>query len=351
MLYNRAMPRLDILLPFALPPAELAADLRKQLDTPALATLAGRAARRHAESIDEFARALPHEAWLARRFGLPAKTDTSPPLAAVLMRKYGLDAGEGLWFILHPVHLHVARDHLVLTDRQRLELDECEARTLFDIARPLFEEYGKTLLYGDAATWFMRADEWGDLSTATPDAATGHNVDLWMPRGTGERDWRKLQNEVQMHWFMHPLNAEREARGALPVNSLWLWGAAPGERAIASGHGALYVAGAGSRLPWPATATPVHHAGELAASAGGDALLNLETLVAPALEADWGRWLEELHTLERNWFAPLLEQLRGGTCEAIGLIASGDRRLLQLDTTRASLRKFWRRPSLDSLLS
>lgn len=344
------MPRLDLLLPFALPPAELAADLRRQIDTPALAMLAGRAATRDAETFDEFARALPHERWLARRFGLAGETDTSPPMATALMRKYGLDADGGLWFVLHPVHLHVARDHLVLTDLQGLELAEHEAHVLFDVALPLFEEYGRTLLYGDAGTWFMRADDWNGLSTATPDAATGHNVDLWMPRGTGERDWRKLQNEVQMHWFMHPLNAEREARGALPVNSLWLWGAAPGEHTAASETGPVFTAGAASRLPLPVSVTTARDAGELTAS-DVPALLNLDTLIAPALAADWGRWLEELHALERDWFVPLLEQLRGGACDAIGLTFSGDRRLLQLDVTRAALRKFWRRPSLDSLFS
>ena len=31
----------------------------------------------------------------------------------------------------------------------------------------------------------------------------------------------KLQNEVQMAWFQHPVNEAREARGLPAVNSIW----------------------------------------------------------------------------------------------------------------------------------
>lgn len=343
------MPRLDILLPFALPPAELAADLRRQLDTPALATLTSRTRSRSAASVEEYARALPHERWLSERFGLAARADTSPPLAAALMHAHGLAQDAGTWFILHPVHLHIARDHLVLTDPHRLDVSEEEARRLFEVARPLFEEYGKPLLYGDARTWFVRADDWAPLSTATPDAAAGHNVDLWMPRGEGEREWRKLQNEVQMHWFMHPVNAEREARGAHPVNSLWLWGAASAGHAPQTDYDALFgTMPARALLPVPA-APAVAGAG-LAADLPAKLLLNLDTLLTPALASDWGRWIEEMQALERDWFAPLLAQLRRGRFDTVSIIATGEQRLLQLQSTRTSLRKFWHKPSLDTLL-
>ena len=66
------MTELDILLPFGLPPAELAGDLLKELNAPALAMLASRArsdAGRH-EVLEDFRRALPHETWISRRFGL-----------------------------------------------------------------------------------------------------------------------------------------------------------------------------------------------------------------------------------------------------------------------------------------
>lgn len=346
MPYNRAMPRLDILLPFALPPTELAADLKKALNTPALATLLTRARADAAQVFDEFPRALPHEHWLAQALGHPSQRDNSPPLAAPCMQRYGLQQSEGTWFILHPVHIHIARDHLVLTDPRRLDLTESEAHTLFDIARPMFEEAGKPLLYGDAHHWFVRADDWHDLKTATPDAASGHNVDLWLPRGPGERAWRKLQNEVQMHWFTHPLNDERERRGATAVNSLWLWG---GSTIASAGDDAQPLHDA--RFNLEIAATPAAAPQDILSGTARHALLALDALREPALASDWGSWIAALHELEQHWFAPLLAALRAGTLDDITLIISGESRLQTMRATRASLRKFWLRPTLDRLFA
>jgi hypothetical protein len=50
-------------------------------------------------------------------------------------------------------------------------------------------------------------------------------IEIWLPHEahTGERSrmWMKLQNEVQMAWFQHPVNEAREARGLPAVNSIW----------------------------------------------------------------------------------------------------------------------------------
>src|SRR5690606_10769345 len=163
----------------------------------------------------------------------------SPSLGTALAHAANLPVAQGCWFVLQPVHIHIARDHLVLTDPRQLQLEESHSCTLFDIARPLFEEVGKTLLWVDAATWLLRADDWQALHTASPGAACGHNVDIWMPQGEQARDWRRLQNEVQMHWHGHAVNDERAAQGQRPVNSIWLWGggdvAAEPSRQIFSG--------------------------------------------------------------------------------------------------------------------
>ena len=43
--------------------------------------------------------------------------------------------------------------------------------------------------------------------------------------GEGAERWRALLNESQIVLHNHPINAVREARGAVAVNSLWFWGA------------------------------------------------------------------------------------------------------------------------------
>lgn len=321
----------EILLPFGLPPPGLAADLLRSLQAPALATLLGKASPPTVESFDPFARCLPHEAWLAKHMEMPVAPENSPPQAAVRLRELGQTANEGTWFLLHPVHIHIARDHLVLTDRRRLPLTEDESRALFELARPSFDTAGKALLYGDAETWFVRADGWQGLQTASPDAACGHNVDIWMPKGPGERDWRKLQNEVQMEWHDNRINQEREARREQPVNSLWLWG--------------------GASLP--AAAKPIAmqdgSKGYASLPQQSNAFALLDNLNEPALAEDWGQWLDRLHALEAVWFTPMLAALKSGALERATLRFTHNTELREFSVGKSSLWKFWAQPSLKKL--
>lgn len=355
--YNHGMSQLDILLPFGLPPPEFAKDLLQQCKTPSLALLLARAKALQSENFDPFARALPHETWLARQLlAAEVLSESSPPVADALMRQHGLQAETGTWFVLQPVHFHIARDHLVLTDPRQLGLDDDEARILFEAAQPLFEEDGKTLVYGNAATWFMRSDDWQDLHTATPDAACGHNIDIWLPQGAQERAWRKLQNEVQMHWHMHDVNARREARGAHVVNSLWLWGGASAQQLHHGSHRAAYsdtfnLDGWHAALAATAGNRQVDcRAADVVSVRPQHGLLALERLLPAAMAADWGTWLQEMQALEAQWFAPLLSALRGGQLDCIRLILTDNTRLAEFSLGKGALRKFWVKPTLHRLL-
>lgn len=352
--YNLVMNRLDILVPFGLPPSEMAPDLMRQTTAPSLASLISRTKSKARHNFDAFSRALPHEAWLAEQFGLApnAVADNSPPSASAGMRGFGLAADAGFWFILHPVHLHIARDHLVLTDMRKLALSESEARNLFETAKPLFEETGKTLLYGDAQTWFVRADEWSELRTSTPDAACGHNIDIWMPNGTCEREWRRLLNEVQMAWHAHPVNDRRHESGRDPVNSLWLWGGAPAEMQ----HRPPPYRRAYNLSGWTrslARLVPEQYdaasAAQVLSNAAPHALLMLDTLTEPSLSSDWSEWLTRLHGLESGWFSPLINGLREGKLDEVRLICSDGTHLLETTATKNSLKKFWIKPGIAPL--
>jgi hypothetical protein len=349
------MSHLDILLPFGLPQEEMAGDLLRELKTPALATLLARAKSCRDEQFDPFSHALPHENWLSRQFELDRGTqaDNSPAVAAAAMRAFGLAPDAGVWFMLNPVHLHIARDHLILTDPRQLALAEPESRALFAAAAPLFEEFGNTVLYGDAGNWFVCADAWHALQTSTPDAACGHNIDIWMPKGSGERDWRKLQNEVQMQWHAHPVNAERESRNQKPVNSIWLWGGAPATTHSAparydnafnlSGWGRAFGQLAGEQMQGCT-------ASDVIAVAPECGLLVLDTLIEPALAGDWSSWLSRLHALEADWLQPLLEALKIGKLDTMSLALSHATRLSEFACGKRSMQKFWIKPSLARLV-
>jgi hypothetical protein len=347
------MRNLEILLPFGLPTPHLAPDLLRELSLPALSTLIAKSPKPVLRDFDSFSRMLPHEAWITQQIIHPsvnaanlASASNSPPLAVSCMKNLGLEAELGNWFILHPVHMHIARDHLVLTDNRRLMLPEEHSRALFESVLPSFAEVGKTLRYGNASTWFVRADDWQGLQTATPDAACGHNVDIWMPKGEGERAWRKLQNEVQMVWHDSALNDARVEQGMLSVNSLWLWGGANTSQAVMgrefahTGHSAAFGGIDVSGKNLPALLEDVSHPG----------LLMLDDLCEPALSEDWAVWLERMHALELAWFAPALAALRTGQLAQIKLIIGHHAQLREFTVTKSSLLKFWAKPSLTRLL-
>ena len=333
--YNAGMSAHTLLIPFALPPAEHAKDLLKSLRLPALATLLARASDHRLHGADPFAPALPHECWLAG-----GSTDNSPPVAHALMQALGLtSSADGHWFLLQPVHLHIARDHLVLTDPQALPVSDAEARGLFDAIAPLVREAGHDLAFGDARHWFLRADGWSGLRTCTPAAASGHNVDIWLPRGAGERDWRRLHNEVQMLWHQHPLNEARDASGLPRINALWLWGGsdAPAATGLPSS--------APAALPAPAYVN--YLLGQYA-----NAALTIDTrLVSPSLAGDWSAWLAAMQALEAERFAPLLASLKSSTPGEAALLLSDAGRLAEWRVTRHGMRKFWQSPSLSRLAS
>ncbi|NHZ82504.1 hypothetical protein F2P44_24960 [Massilia sp. CCM 8695] len=339
------MTQISLVLPFALPPPELAPDLIRALQAPALAALISRTASRQQLPVDEDLRALPHEAWLAR--ALAVATDGTPAFAGAVMAGYGLAQAQGTWFIVNPAHTQIARSHLLLADMRRLQLSEAHGRALFDIAQPWFEESGMTLLYGDAGTWFLRADDWAGLETSTPDSAVGLNLTDWMPKGAPSRAFRKLQNEVQMLWFEHPVNAEREARGLVAINSFWPWGAAPASASVNTS-----ILATSEALPWMTAlaghpqATPVTPVDTMS----GESILVCDALSEAAMATDWAGWLQHMHRLEQSTFAPALAALKDGRLKQLQLLLSHRTSQSAFTTTGFSQRAFWRRPTLDRLL-
>jgi hypothetical protein len=336
------MTQFTLVLPFGLPPPELARDLLRALETPSLASLLARASKRQRRQYAPGERTLPHDSWLADALG--------SPFAPLAMRGYGLHPTDGHWFIVNPVHIQIARNHLLLTDQRKLQLTPDQSRALFDAAKPYFDELGQQLHFGDANTWFMRGDAWQDLDTASPDAATGQNLTDWMPIGASAKACRKLQNEVQMLWYSHPVNAEREARGLSPVNGFWLWGAGKATAGAAT-------VGVANVPPWlAAIGKPAFSLVQEApaAQAGAAAVLASDTVVdgrlaEAAIATDWSTWLAQMQRLELDYFAPLLAKLRRGDVTEVKLVLSHGSALLESTTTRMAQRMFWRRPTLNTL--
>jgi len=327
-----------VVIPFALPPKELAADITRAMQAPSLATLLSRNNLHERRRFESDARVLPHEAWLS-----PGRD--SAPLAAAVMHGFGLPQQEGYWFIVHPVHIQLARNHLTMADPRNLQLDEADARALFELAKPYFNE----LLWGDANTWFMRADDWSELDTASPDAASGVNLVDWMPTGPNALAFKKLQNEIQMLWHEHPVNQAREARRLPPVNSFWMWGGAP---AVGPSAAASPVLVAEAPAWMTALGTPELRGGDAArllATPGERRTAVLAHLLPHGLAGDWSAWLAEMQRLEQEWFAPLLAAVLDGRAGDLTLVLTDRDGVTSFRTSKMAQRQFWRMKNLKSL--
>lgn len=331
MPYNDVMSYLEIILPFGIPPAPLAKELVKQMKTPSLAMLLGHARQDSKHDFDEFARLLPHEFWLSRHFNSSKSILNSPALTHSRMHAFDLQNSAGYWFTLSPVHIHIARDHMVMTDPRRLDISTEESRAIFEAAKEICEELGKTLVYGDAKTWFLRADEWATLQTASLDAAAGHNMEIWIAKGEHEVAWRKLQNEIQMLWHIHPVNQNRDEQGRNTINSVWLH----------SGSAELHHLDCELNISSFA---------ELMQKKNWKNRVYVENLLEPALNSDWGTWLIHMNQLEHDWFAPALQALQNKQLKTVRLVLSDSLCLAELSCTTPQSWKFWRKPSLDTLL-
>jgi hypothetical protein len=146
------------------------------------------------------------------------------PIGAILQKKHDL----GPWMCLELVHLHATRDHIVLMDPKMITLSHDEELSLRNSVMESIEHFLGTEGQYFQQRWVFPAGEFSDLVTHSPSQAMGLNMDIWMPKDGQHhgiaKKWRKFQNEIQMIWHDHPINLARVQKGALSVNSVWVYG-------------------------------------------------------------------------------------------------------------------------------
>ena len=248
----------------------------EDLNLPQLAALLSRMEPSTRSEADEFSLSTPHERALAEALGL-AGPDGGLPWAARLAAQDGIDTGDLSWGLLTPTHWHVGVDHVTMLDPETLALGEDESREFLDAVRPLFESEGWALAWGAPTRWYAAHESLSELPTASVDRVIGRNVDAWMPDHPQSRLLRRLQQEVQMLLYTHPLNDRRAELGLLPVNSFWL-------------------SGCGVRQ-----------------SESADSELVVDTrLRAGLMRDDWAAWAQAWRELDKSAVSDALDALRAG---------------------------------------
>ncbi len=193
---------------------------------------------------DEYALSMPHERVLAAALGWPHADDADGrlPWGTWWAAQDGVPLeANACWALLSPGHWLMGRESLTLLDPQQLGLDEATSKALLEALRPLFEDDGWQLRWGAPTRWYAAHPALDGLPTASLDRVVGRNPDLWLnpspkhAHGSSSaaaeqaatrpmQQLRRLQAEVQMSLYQHPLNDAREAAGLPTVNSFWVSG-------------------------------------------------------------------------------------------------------------------------------
>lgn len=329
------------LIPHLFPSVRLLEAATQDLRLPALQTLLARGHRQSspAEGV---------EAALCEALGIVRQQDW--PVAPISLEADGGVAGEAYWLRADPVHLRVMRDRIVLAGDDTFELTQAESDAL---AATIGQHFGtdRSPIPRHPRRWYLRLDCTPRLSTCARSVAAGRDIEPMLPQGDDAMQFRTWSNEVQMLLHDHPVNLAREARGALPINALWLWGG-----------GCLPVA-ATSTAPLYARNADAHALGAFCAmrvlplpgqmdislleTAG---VMLLDNLTHAGQYGDAYGWREALRGLERDWFVPLRSALHRSGPGGLILNDPVNGKTLRLQARDAW--KFWRRPrDLVSMLA
>ena len=309
---------LHLFVPYAALPSAGGQQALAGLQLPHLERLLTRLSLQTRDSGDEDAPDLPHERALARAVGLPATDSGALPWAAWHVLQSGFAGGHGAsngsasttpasaaWAFFTPCHWQIRTDHVTLDDPAALQLDEAASRELLAVMAPWFVEDGITLHYDQPTRWLAQGAPLADLATASLERVLHRDLRMWLPDPQRAAQLHRLQSEMQMLLYTHPLNDAREARGLPTVNAFWL-------------HGAGRLPAAAQ--PVPGAAPTVH--GELR---------------TPALQEDWPAWAQAWQALDAGPIAALAEKAARG--DAVQLTLSGERSALTWHSAPRSLRQ------------
>lgn len=256
----------------------------------------------------------------------------SLPTAAVT---YLADIGqcaEGWWLRADPVYLRTDNARVIMLGNDYLHIHQEEAAALGAILRPLFETVGMELEISHPKRWYLHLRENPCVVFHSLHEVLGHDIHAYLPDA---KHWRSLLNEVQMALHESGINQAREARGELPINSLWFWGGGTLPAAEPSRFTKVW-----SDEPLAVGLAKLAGATHAALPSDAQEWLNLANtpgehlVVIQRLESDF---VERFNT---QWAAPLCAALRGRMLKSLSLYV-GHGSVFHIN--RSLLGRWWRR--------
>ncbi len=243
--------------------------------------------------------------------------------------------GARTW-LAQPVHLTPGMKELVASAVEPVA--DAEREALWAAAQPELEAAGATLGLGEDGLWELQLDAEGEASGPPPSVGLGRSMVAPSLQGDVARRLQVLATGLQMAWFQHPVNLEREREGRGAVHGLWLW--TPGFAGGASD--VRRVCGGGAIGRWLARGAGIDWCPDPACTPAesGDTVVVVDALGAPPSPE---RRLELLESVADDVVAPGVCGVFRGELRALEFVdPQSSHPVLRLDRRQALA--FWRRP-------
>ena len=160
-------------------------------------------------------------AWhlLQAKMHLQTQTGQGFPTAGSILAAKQDDQGYALVSLSN---WHVASGQVLMQPARSITKEE--SADILQTLRPYFEGDGIELFDHVPGTWIARSPLFHDLPTASVERVMGQDVNPWLIGRTAKpnqqkaiRTLRRLQSEVQMLLYQHPINDAQSS----PLNSIW----------------------------------------------------------------------------------------------------------------------------------
>jgi hypothetical protein len=332
---------IHLIIPDLFLPKQFAAEMSADLRLPALQNLLSCAAKNALNG-----NLCTLEKALCAAFSVRVENDV--PIAPLSAAFDGLTAGS--YLRADPVNLRLQRDQLLLS---QAEITMPEAEQFCASLNAYFAGQGVTFFAPHPQRWYVQMACLPDMQTTPLAEVIGANVRGALPRGVDAARWHQIFNEAQMLLHAHPVNEQREARGAVIINSVWLWGG--GDSALSQpsctekadlewlekGYERVSSDELLTEMFARAANLPYRKAAGIALEQTGRELLVYAALRQALQAGDLQAWREAVLALEKNYAQPLWQALRTGKIQRIRLDVLADGNTQSFVLTRRDSWRFW----------
>lgn len=217
----------SVILSHALPPADSPEMLEAltALPVPFVRQWLGESVRQHTLTTSAEDLVLPAEWARAETLGWTSPHGTWPWAAlSAPLAPAPHAASQSAWAFIRLCHWQVGNGQFTLLDPGPITQEESDA--LRASMRTYFEEDGITLQAHEPGRWLAQSSLFDGLASASAERVMGLPIEPWLlgahlpSLSPAIRTLRRLQNEMQMLLYQHPVNDARRT----PINSIWIEG-------------------------------------------------------------------------------------------------------------------------------